>query len=600
MTGNDGTDRTTDTTDTTDKTGLAGTTGLWASLGYGALAGGLLTAPMLGLMYLVDKLLDLPFVPFALFDWIARVTPGPLITLGIDLMIEALLLFNLSVADAAKTSEKVAAVILVFGIGVAAGAVFFALRRARPPEAAAWDDGWLAKLAAEPRPGLILGFVVGLPLTIISLPMGQSTMNPVAVFVALMTMFLAWGLATGTARVRLWPSSFADGADVADESDGADGIVTDEALVDGERRSANVIDRRQFLIRLGAASATITVAGAGLGTVLSQSEQSRISQAVAGSMPPAEMPPRRPLPNDGDPVAPAPGTRPEYTPVEDHYQVFLRSEPTFIDISNWILPIHGLVANPKELTIDAIRNNYPSRDQYVTLSCISGRIGTTLISTTWWTGAVLQKILADVQPLPNAKYLVIKSADGFYETVALDLVASDERIMLCYAWDGEPLPFDHGFPLRIWLPDRYGMKQPKWIIDIEVTDEYREGYWVERGWDEVARVMATSVIDTVAVRDVIDREGQRLVPVGGIAFAGARGISGVQVRVDGGPWQDAQLRSPLSETTWVIWRYDWPFAAGDHTFEVRCAEADGTPQIEEQRGNRPSGATGIHSRKAGV
>ena len=99
----------------------------------------------------------------------------------------------------------------------------------------------------------------------------------------------------------------------------------------------------------------------------------------------------------------------------------------------------------------------------------------TLISTTWWTGVSLQTLLADWQPLDNARYLVIKSADGFYETVALDLINSDERIMLCYAWDGEPLPFDHGFPLRIWLPDRYGMKQPKWIVSIEVTDQYREG-----------------------------------------------------------------------------------------------------------------------------
>ena len=116
----------------------------------------------------------------------------------------------------------------------------------------------------------------------------------------------------------------------------------------------------------------------------------------------------------------------------------------------------------------------------------------------------------------------------------------------------------------------------------------------------MAQVKATSVIDTVAVRNVSDQDGQRLVPVGGIAFAGARGISKVQVRVDGGPWQDAQLRTPLSETTWVIWRYDWPFAAGDHTFEVRCAELDGTPQIEEQRSNRPSGATGIHRREASI
>ena len=554
---------------------------LLPSLGYGALAGTLLTAPLIGLMFLADKLLDLPFVPFALFDWIARVTPGPLITFGIDMMIESLLLFNLSVADAAKTSEQIAAVILVFLIGVVAAAVLFAVLRSREPASLALGGNWFSNLFARPLPGLLLGLIVGLPLTVVCLPMGQSTMNPVVTFVVLMVLFLAWGLLTGHLQLRF---SVARGAR--------------EIMVDGEVRSVGVIDRRQFLIRMGAATATVTVASAGLGAALGQGERTRIAESVADSMPPAEMPPRRPLPNDGDPVTPAPGTRPEYTPVEDHYQVFLRTEPTFIDISNWVLPIHGLVANPKDLTIEQIRKDYTSRDQYVTLSCISGRIGTSLISTTWWTGAVLQEVLADVQPLPNAKYLVIKSGDGFYETVALDLIASDERIMLCYAWDGEPLPFDHGFPLRIWLPDRYGMKQPKWIIDIEVTEEYEEGYWVERGWDEVARVKATSVIDTVAVRDVIEQDGQRLVPVGGIAFAGARGISAVQVRVDEGPWQDAQLRSPLSETTWVIWRYDWPFAPGDHTFEVRCAEADGTPQIEEQQGNRPSGATGIHNRKA--
>ena len=551
------------------------------SLGYGALVGGLVTAPLIGLMYLADKLLDLPFVPFAFFDWIARVTPGPLITFGIDMMIESLLLFNLSVAAAAKTSEQIAAVILVFVIGVVASAILFAVLRSRPPEPFGTGGKWLASIFSRPLPGLIVGLIVGLPLTIISLPMGQSTMNPVVTFVVLMVLFLIWGLITGFVRLTL-----------------SRALVTREIEVHGEVRSISVIDRRQFLIRLGATTATITVASAGLGAALSQGEQARIAESVADSMPPAEMPPRRPLPNDGDPVTPAPGTRPEYTPVEDHYQVFLRTEPTFIDISNWVLPIHGAVANPKELTIENIRNNYQSRDQYVTLSCISGRIGTSLISTTWWTGAVLQQILADVQPLPNAKYLVIKSADGFYETVALDLIASDERIMLAYAWDGEPLPFDHGFPLRIWLPDRYGMKQPKWIVEIEVTEDYREGYWVERGWSEIAQVKTTSVIDTVAVRDVIDRAGQRLVPIGGIAFAGSRGISRVQVRMDEGPWQDAQLRSPLSETTWVIWRYDWPFAAGGHTFEVRCAEADGTPQVEEDMGNRPNGATGIHNRKA--
>ncbi|NIT62244.1 MAG: molybdopterin-dependent oxidoreductase, partial [Gammaproteobacteria bacterium] len=124
------------------------------------------------------------------------------------------------------------------------------------------------------------------------------------------------------------------------------------------------------------------------------------------------------------------------------------------------------------------------------------------------------------------------------------------------------LPQDNGFPLRIWIPDRFGMKQPKWITEIEVSDSYVEGYWVERGWDEVARTRTRSVIDTVAVEAAREVDGQRVVPIGGIAFAGARGISSVQVRVDGGDWQEAMLRTPLSEATWVIWRLDWPFEAG--------------------------------------
>jgi hypothetical protein len=207
----------------------------------------------------------------------------------------------------------------------------------------------------------------------------------------------------------------------------------------------------------------------------------------------------------------------------------------------------------------------------------------------------MQEVLADAGVQERARYLYISSADGFYETVPLDLINADERIMFCYDWDGHALPEDHGFPLRIWLPDRFGMKQPKWITSVEVTDQYIEGFWVERGWDEVAQVRATSVIDTIAVDAIIDNAGQRRVPVGGIAFSGDRGISKVEVRVDGAnAWEPAQLRTPLSETTWVFWRYEWPFAEGHHTFEVRCAEGDGTPQIEEPMDAHPSGATGIH------
>ncbi len=537
-------------------------------LGSGLLSGVLLSAPLTALLYLADKLAGLPFVPFALFDWIAKVLPGPVVTFGIDAMIDGMRAVGMSVAGSAKPAEQIAATILFFLIGVVIGTVFMVVLK--------WRN-------ADPMfsYGLIAAAVFGVPMVAVSLPMGQSTADPVMTVVVLMVLFIGWGLAF----IPLYRRLLLD----------PNRLETEDQI-----RWAKSINRRQFMVRVGAATATITVLGAGLGGMLARTERQSVAEAVDSAGSPAVKSNAPPLPNADDPVEPAPGTRPEYTPVEDHYKVFIRSEPTYIDGASWVLPVIGMVDNPLALTLDHIRNNYESRDQFVTLSCISGRIATSLISTTWWTGVSLQKILADAQVQEGAQHLVITSGDGFHETVDLDLIASDERIMLCYAWDGNPLPFDHGFPLRIWLPDRYGMKQPKWITGMEVTADYRPGYWVVRDWDEVAQVKATSVIDTVAVDNIVERDGQMLVPVGGIAFSGARGISKVEVQVDSGPWEEAQLRTPLSETTWVVWRYDWPFQEGKHTFAVRCAEADGTPQIEEVRGNRPSGATGIHRRQTKV
>lgn len=533
----------------------------------GALVGLLLTAALTAVLYLGNQAAGLPFVPFALFDWITRILPGPVVTFGIDLMIDTMLALNVGVADTAKTAEQIGAIFQFLFIGTVLAAAAFALFRNRQTQ-------------PDRITGLAAGALFGLPLVGVSIAIGQGTANPAVSMVVLLALFLAWGVALVWSYNRLYAPVVSEPADV-------------------EAAAVERLDRRQFLIRLGAATATITVAGVGVGNLLAQASRRRQEEMVAETAAyNAEVSSRIAFPNANDPVVPVPGTRPEYTPLKDHYKVFIRTQPTVIDGATWTLPITGLVDNPLMLTLDDLRNNYTARDQYVTLSCISGRVGTDLIGTTLWTGVSLQELLADVRPAENAKYLFITCGDGFYETVSLDLINQDERIMLAYAWDGQPIPTDHGFPLRIYIPDRYGMKQPKWITAIEVTDQYIEGYWVERGWDEVARMNATSVIDVVAVDHIIENGDQRLVPVGGIAHAGARGISKVEVSVDDGPWQEAQLRSPLSETTWVLWRYDWPFAAGNHTFRVRCADGDGTPQIEEPRGARPTGSTGIHKREA--
>jgi hypothetical protein len=195
--------------------------------------------------------------------------------------------------------------------------------------------------------------------------------------------------------------------------------------------------------------------------------------------------------------------------------------------------------------------------------------------------------------------LKISSADGFHEVVALETIYANDRVMLAYAWDGVPLTAEHGFPLRIYIPDRYGMKQPKWIESIDAIDRWEPGYWVSRGWDREALMKATSVIDTIGVNMMIGQTGPGdRVPIGGIAHAGARGISRVDIRVDNGEWQPARLRTPLSGQTWVIWRYDWPLQKGKHTFTVRCFDGGGTLQLAQEAPPHPSGATGYHQRSA--
>jgi DMSO/TMAO reductase YedYZ molybdopterin-dependent catalytic subunit len=525
-------------------------------------------------MYLVNQAAGGPFTPYDLFNWMTRVLPGDVITFGIDAMIDMMRLLGLSVVDLAKTAERASAVFQFLGIGVVVGAVFFVLMSRQ-------------KSMNGRSAGLITGALLGLPMMGISLAISQSDMLPLLSLIWLLVVFLAWGWALGFSYSRV----------------AVEGAVMVDSSTDGEEvGTVQQIGRRKFLVQLGASTAVITVAGAGVGSALATAERRRLAEVLENTMAhDSEESSPKPFPNSDDPVTPVQGTRPEYTPVKDHYQVFLQTEPTIIDGNSWILPITGLVDNPLMLTLDDFRENYESVDQYVTLTCISGRVGTGLISTTQWTGVPVQDVLADAGVQAGAKYLFITSGDGFYETIDLDLINSDRRIMFCYAWDGNLLPFDHGFPLRVWIPDRYGMKQPKWITGIEVAEEYTEGYWVERNWDEVAQVKATSVVDTVVVQSVGEAgQEERTVLAGGIAFAGDRGISQVQLRVDGGDWQDAQLRSPLSETTWVIWRFEWPFAEGDHLFEVRCVEEDGTPQIEEDMRSRPSGATGIHSLEASI
>lgn len=549
----------------------------------GALAGALTTAALIALFFAADALAGLPLVPYDVFDWAARALPGSVITFGIDTMVSILVALNVDVSESAKLAEQVLAVGGLWLGGALAVGVLFAVLRAL--------DSRRGVL-----PGLLLGLAVGSAALLISRGVNlTATAGPLLGAVWILAVTLAWGLAIGWAYERL--TALPAGREAATAAAGP---------------GVEQLSRREFLVRMGASTAAITVVGAGLAAVLSTRDE---ETEVAGSGAPLEAPPEtgalpggdpalgaaallNPLPNAGASPEPAPGTRPEYTPLEDHYRIDINARPPAVNGDEWRLRINGMVDNPRDLSLADLQRDYEPIHRFVTLACISNRVGGDLIGTTLWTGARLSDVLADAGVQPGARHVTIRSADGFHESVELDLVNRDDRIMLTYHWDGQPLPQEHGFPLRIYIPDRYGMKQPKWIVEMTVSAAYEPGYWVVRRWDEVARMQAASVIDTVAVDAAFERDGQTFVPVGGIAHAGARGISRVEVQMDGGEWVEAELREPLSDTTWVIWRIDWPFEPGGHTFAVRCVDGEGSPQIERVSDPHPSGATGIHTRMA--
>ena len=495
---------------------------------HGALVGAMLTGALVAVSFLGWTAFGLPFLPFDLFDWVTRVLPGAVVTAGVDSIVALSRLIGGSrPGDVAKPLEQAIALGGLFLAGVTGGAVLFALLRLTNEAALA--------------PSAIVGAMLGGMALLIEHTLNRIATGPAFSGPWVFATVLAWGVLLGWAHVRM----------SAAESTG---------------QTAQVEGRRRFLLQLGgstlAASVATTIAG-----VLSGDRNETLKGARWSDT--------HPLPNADAPVRPIAGTRPEFTPLDRHYRVDTNTRAPRIDGATWRLRADGLVQQPVEWTLDDLRH-YEARHQFVTLSCISNPTGGDLISTTRWTGVSLKRLLPELILNGAATHLRITSADGFFESIPIETVRNDERIMLAYAWDGVLLPAEHGFPLRVYIPDLYGMKQPKWIVSMSATDSWQPGYWVSRGWDRDGHVAIASAID--AVNEVAGTSGGPAVELGGIAFAGSRGVSKVEVRVDAGEWQAAELRDPLSETTWTLWRARLAVAPGGHAFTVRAHDGQGRAQ----------------------
>lgn len=302
----------------------------------------------------------------------------------------------------------------------------------------------------------------------------------------------------------------------------------------------------------------------------------------------------------------APLLNSEVTPTEMFYRIDKNALVPEVNAQTWSLNVKGLVNKPLTLNYQKIRS-MTYVEQFATLECVSNKIGGDLISTAAWKGVHLKDILQMAEAKPEVKYVVFRCADGYDVGIPIDRGLLNGSI-LAYEMNGASLTAEHGFPVRAIIPGLYGMMNPKWITEIELVDNVYEGYWQRKGWANNAKYNTHSFIvipGNAAVRKRFnglqssDSALQELqgVPFGGMAFAGDRGISKVEVSTDGGKsWKQTVLKDPLSQYTWVLWatRLDLKGSRSNYNISVRATDKTGRVQTAQIRDPFPSGATGYY------
>ncbi|MDR6977949.1 DMSO/TMAO reductase YedYZ molybdopterin-dependent catalytic subunit [Streptomyces sp. 3330] len=355
-------------------------------------------------------------------------------------------------------------------------------------------------------------------------------------------------------------------------------------------------DRRGFVLAAGAAAAASAGAGA-LGRTLNGASGRDAVASRTGLLLPAPGSPAPSVPRGAQ--LRIPGISSFTTPNRDFYRVDTALVVPKVDATAWRLRIHGRgVARPATLSFDdLLRRELVERD--ITLTCVSNEVGGPYVGNARWIGVRLADLLAGcgVEP-PSAggpaDQLVARSVDGMTIGSPVDDVMDGRDALLAVGMNGEPLPFAHGFPVRMVVPGLYGyVSACKWIEDIELTtfDAY-DPYWVKRDWARRAPVKTQSRIDTPKP---FARPRAGTVMVAGVAWAQHRGIDRVEVRVDDGPWEEARLADEGSRDTWRQWSYPWQATKGGHTLTVRATDRTGAVQTERRARTVPDGATGRHS-----
>jgi DMSO/TMAO reductase YedYZ molybdopterin-dependent catalytic subunit len=363
--------------------------------------------------------------------------------------------------------------------------------------------------------------------------------------------------------------------------------ATGEALPDAAATMPDW-DRRRFLQLSGG----VAIGSLALGLV----GRGLLEGRPGGAPPDARLPAVAGPPSDlpaGASLA-VPGLTPVVVPNADFYRIDTALIAPRVDVADWTLTVRGMVDREVRLGYDEL-SAMPTFEQYVTIACVSNEVGGRLVGNALWTGVDLRDVLDMAGVEAGASQVVGRSVDGWTAGFPTTWVMDPERrSMIALGMNGVPLPVEHGYPARLIVPGLYGyVSATKWLSEIELTTmDAFDAYWIPRGWAKEAPILTQSRID-------VPRGGARLeagtVAVAGVAWAPDRGISGVEVRIDDGPWQPARLSQPLSDAAWVQWSLAWEAVPGDHRITVRAIDGTGTPQTDAVTPPAPDGARGHHS-----
>ena len=371
-----------------------------------------------------------------------------------------------------------------------------------------------------------------------------------------------------------------NGADESGDPDRASGV----GPVANDRRGKS---RREFLLVLGGGGILGALYLATSGAIKDQG--AKVVHKLQAILPrPAKTLPAVPL----DPAQGIPGLSKLITPNIDFYRIDVADNIPVIDINTWTLKITGMVKNPHTLTYSDLLKR-PLFELDDTLSCVSNPVGGIYIGNARWLGCRLDDLIREAEPLDGADQILSSSEDGF--SAGFPLASLDGRdAMIAVGMNGEVLPLVNGYPARIVVPGLYGyVSATKWLTNIELTRfDQKQGYWISRGWSQLAPVKIESRIDTPV-------NGSKVAPgeqfIAGVAWAPNAGVKEVQVQINGGRWLTANLGPQLSGTAWRQWWINWSATTGTYKIAVKAISATGEVQTPVVKDVLPDGAQGWHT-----